>query len=469
MAFKLYNTIAREKQVFEPSGSKVLIYACGPTAYNFAHVGNLRTYVFEDVLRRYLKYSGFAIRQAMNVTDVDDKTIRDSQKEGIPLKQFTAKYEKAFREDRKTLNMEEPEVWCRATEHVSEMVALIKTLSDKGFAYKSGDGSTYFSISKFKNYGRLSRVSLEGLKAGARVNQDEYEKEQLSDFVLWKAWDEKDGDVFWETELGKGRPGWHIECSAMALAHLGKTLDIHAGAVDLIFPHHENEIAQSEAATGKPFSRFWVHGEHLMVDGKKMAKRFKNFFTLRDLVAKGFKPAGIRYFLLSSHYRQQLNLTFDALHAAENTVSRLFNFRRRLQEWTGGKHNDFAKALCEKALEEFTEAMDDDLNTPMALAAVFALESEVNKLMEEQTLDEKEAALVLKTLEKIDSVLGLFAFAEQVKLALPEKEIEKLVAEREAAKAAKDYETADKIRADLKKNGIILEDTPSGPKWRPVV
>jgi len=287
--------------------------------------------------------------------------------------------------------------------------------------------------------------------------------------VLWKAWDEKDGDVFWETELGKGRPGWHIECSAMALAHLGKTLDIHAGAVDLIFPHHENEIAQSEAATGKPFSRFWVHGEHLMVDGKKMAKRFKNFFTLHDLLAKGFKPAGIRYFLLSSHYRQQLNLTFDALHAAENTVARLFNFRRRLQEWTGGKHNDFAKTLCEKALEEFGNAMDDDLNTPMALAAVFGLENEVNKLMEEQALDEKEAALVLKTLEKIDSVLGLFAFAEQVKLALPEKEIEKLVAEREAAKAAKDYKTADKIRADLKKKGIILEDTPSGPKWRPAV
>jgi len=469
MVFKLYNTLSRQKEVFEPAGSRVLMYTCGITAYNYAHVGNLRTYVFEDVLRRYLKYKGFAVKQAMNLTDVDDKTIRDSQKQGIPLKEFTAKYEKAFLEDRKTLNMEEPEVWCRATEHVPEMIALIKTLLDKGFAYKSGDGSTYFSISKFKDYGKLSKVSLEGLKAGARVCQDEYEKEQACDFVLWKAWDEKDGDVYWETELGKGRPGWHVECSAMALAHLGETLDVHAGAVDLIFPHHENEIAQSEAATGKPFARFWVHGEHLMVNGKKMAKRFNNFYTLRDLLAKGFKPAAIRYFLLSSHYRQQLNLTFEALHAAENTVSRLLNFKRRLEEWSDGRHNAFAQALCEKALKEFEEAMDDDLNTPTALAAVFELEKEVNKLMEEQALDEKEAALVLKTLEKIDSVLGLFSFAEKAKPALPQEEIERLLREREAAKTAKDYKTADKIRADLKKKGIVVEDTPSGPKWRPLV
>ncbi|MEW5954955.1 MAG: cysteine--tRNA ligase [Candidatus Micrarchaeota archaeon] len=469
MVFKLYNTLTRQKEAFEPAGGRVLIYTCGITAYNYAHIGNLRTYVFEDVLRRYLKYKGFAVKQAMNLTDVDDKTIRDSQQQGVPLNQFTAKYEKAFKEDRKTLNMEEPEVWCRATEHVSEMVALVKTLRSKGFAYESADGSIYFSVSKFKDYGKLSKVSLEGLRPGARVSQDEYEKENVSDFVLWKAWDEEDGDVYWQTELGKGRPGWHLECSAMALAHLGTTLDIHAGAVDLIFPHHENEIAQSEAATGKPFARFWMHGEHLLVDGKKMAKRFHNFFTLRDLLAKGFKPAAIRYFLLSSHYRQPLNLTFDALHAAENTVSRLFNFRRRLQEWTGGVHNDFAQTLCDKALKEFEEAMDDDLNTPLALAALFELENEVNKLLENETLDEKEAEVVLKTLDKIDLVLGLFAFAEQVKLALSEKEIERLVGEREAARARKDFKTSDRIRADLRKKGVILEDTPAGPKWRPAV
>ncbi|HII38639.1 TPA: cysteine--tRNA ligase [Candidatus Micrarchaeota archaeon] len=478
MALKLYNTLAREKQVFEPLGKKVLFYACGPTVYNYAHIGNLRTYVFEDVLRRYLVYKGFAVKQAMNLTDVDDKTIRDSQKQGVPLKDFTKKYEAAFLEDRKTLNMQEPEVWCRATEHVNEMVALVKTLEQNGFAYKSGDGSTYFSIAKFKKYGRLSNVSLDGLKSGARVAQDEYEKGSVSDFVLWKAWDEKDGNVFWETELGKGRPGWHLECSAMAMKHLGTTIDLHAGGTDLVFPHHENEIAQSEAATGKPFARFWTHAEHLMSDGRKMSKKLDNFYTLRDLLAKGFKPAGIRYFLLSSHYRQQQNLTMEALHAAENTATGLFEFKRRLEEIREGNYTrpkgaerplrdtGYAEGLCNEFLKQFEKVMDDDLNTPMALAALFEFETNVNKLVSEKTLDEARAQLVLETLERVDSVLGLFALEERAKLALPEEKIRQMATEREAAKKAKDYAKADSIRAELKNKGIILEDTPNGPKWR---
>lgn len=467
MALQLYNTLTRKKEEFKPlKGNEARIYACGPTVYNFAHIGNLKTYVFEDVFNRYLLFKGFKTKLVMNLTDVDDKTIRDSKKEGLPLKEFTDRYIAAYLEDRKTLNLLEPAKWCRATEYIAQMVALVKTLLAKGFAYKSEDGSIYFSIKKFKEYGKLAHLSLKGLKAGARVSQDEYEKDQASDFVLWKAWDENDGDVFWETDLGKGRPGWHIECSAMSTKELGETFDVHCGAVDLIFPHHENEIAQSEAATGKPFARFWIHGEHLMVDGKKMSKRFHNFYTLRDLIAKGFKPYGLRYFLLASHYRMQQNLTFEAIEAAQNTVEGFYNFVRRLREYANGTPSTEAETTIARALTLFEEAMDDDLNTPQALAALFEMQRALNRLIEEKAISKANATSALKAIEKMDSVLGLLALEQQAKLALPKKEIEALVAKREQAKAAKDYKTADQVRAQLKEKGIILEDTPTGPKWR---
>ncbi|MGC8851209.1 MAG: cysteine--tRNA ligase [Candidatus Micrarchaeia archaeon] len=467
MAFKIYNTMSRAKEEFHPLEKGVVkMYACGPTVYNFAHIGNLKTYVFEDVLRRYLEFKGFKVMQAMNLTDVDDKTIRDSRKKGIPLREFTDEYIKAYFEDRRTLNLEEPEVWCRATDYIPEMVALVKKLLDKGFAYKSEDESIYFSIKKFPSYGKLSRVSIKGLKAGARVRTDEYEKENVSDFVLWKAWDEEDGDVFWETELGKGRPGWHLECSAMSLKELGESFDIHCGAIDLIFPHHENEIAQSEAATGKPFARYWVHGAHLMVDGKKMAKRFNNFYTLRDLLAKGFKPAGIRYFLLSSHYRMPQNLTFEALQGSQKTVEGIFNFVNRLREYEGGTESREASAAVERMKNEFEQAMDDDLNAPQALAAFFEMQRALNKLMEEKAMSKQDADNALQAINRIDSVLGLLRFMEPATPPIPREEIDELIAKREEAKARKDYKTADAVRARLNKLGVIVEDTSSGPKWR---
>ncbi len=344
---KLFNTLTKLKEEFVPVDPKLVrLYTCGPTVYNFAHIGNFRTYVFEDLLRRWLKYRGFKVKQVMNLTDVDDKIIRDSQAQKISLKEFTTKYAKAFFEDWKALNLEKVEVYPNATDHITEMVAMIKVLLDKGLAYKTDDG-IYFSISKFKSYGELAHLDQKQLKAGAsgRVLKDEYEKENLADFALWKFWDKKDGDVFWETELGKGRPGWHIECSAMSAKHLTdafknskfmpekfKTLDIHTGGVDNLFPHHQNEVAQTEGCVSVPFVKYWLHSEHLLVDGRKMAKSFKNFYTVRDILNKGYHPIALRYLLLSAHYRQKLNFTFDALEASSVAVQRLKDFVKRLHE-----------------------------------------------------------------------------------------------------------------------------------------
>jgi len=464
---RFYNTLTRKKEEFKPLEKGVVrIYTCGPTVYDYAHIGNFRTYVFQDLLRRWLEYRGYKVIQVMNITDVDDKTIRGARREGISLKEYTERYTKAFFEDIKTLNIEKAEYYPKATEHIKEMVELIKKLLEKGYAYKAEDGSTYYDISKFKEYGKLSKIKIEELKPGARVKADQYAKEEARDFALWKAWDEEDGDVYWETELGKGRPGWHIECSAMALKYLGETIDIHSGGVDLIFPHHENEIAQSEAVTGKPFARFWLHSEHLMVEGRKMAKSLGNFYTLRDLLKMGYSPKAIRFLLLSTHYRQQLNFTFEALKAAEKTVERLQIFMERLKEANGTGCGKQIEKLMEKVKEEFETALDDDLDINTALASLFEFIREVNKLIDENKLSKQEARMVRELMLKFDKVLGVIG-EEEKEEELP-KEIMELIRKREEARKRKEWETADQIREKLREMGIIIEDTPTGTKWRRV-
>ncbi|MEM0216491.1 MAG: cysteine--tRNA ligase [Candidatus Bathyarchaeia archaeon] len=461
----LFNTLTRKKEKFIPiEPGKVKMYTCGPTVYDYAHIGNFRTFVFQDLLRRWLEYRGYKVIQVMNLTDVDDKTIKGARAHGVSLKEYTDFYIKAFFDDLEALRIEKAEYYPRATEHIPEMVSLIKKLMEKGYAYRGEDGSIYYDISKFKEYGKLSKIELSKLKPGARVKVDEYGKEEARDFALWKAWDEEDGDVFWDTEVGKGRPGWHIECSAMAMKYLGETLDIHSGGVDLIFPHHENEIAQSEAATGKPFAHYWLHSEHLLVDGKRMSKSLGNYYTLRDLMAMGYDPIAIRFLLLSTHYRQQLNFTFEGLEAAKNAVERLRNFARRLLEADGEPSGGKIRQLTENLKKRFEEAMDDDLNINEALAALFEFTREVNRLMDENKVSREEAREAYELLVSLDKVLGIIG---EVKVgdSLP-KEAEELIRKREEARKAKDWETADKIREQLKLMGVIIEDTPHGVKWR---
>jgi cysteinyl-tRNA synthetase len=467
MVLRFFNTLTQRKEEFVPlEQGKVRMYTCGPTVYDFAHIGNFRTYVFQDVLRRWLEYRGYKIIQVMNLTDVDDKTIRDSKKEGIPLGEFTEKYTKAFFDDIAKLNIERAEVYPRATEHIPEMVELIKRLIQKGFAYKS-EGSIYFDTTKFREYGKLSKVKIEDLKTSARVKVDSYARGEARDFALWKGWDEDDGDVFWETELGKGRPGWHIECSAMSMKYLGETLDIHSGGVDLIFPHHENEIAQSEAATGKKFANYWLHSEFLMVNGKKMSKSLKNFYTLRDILERGYDPRAIRYVLLSTHYRRPLNFTFEELEAAERTLERLTDFLKRLEPTRGKVDGDQkVSQLVKEARERFEEAMDDDLDINTALAAVFDFIREMNRLMAEATISEKGIQEARDLVTRLDKVLGVLAPSEQAG-ELSEEE-EKLIQARETARKNRDWGTADQIRSELRKRGLEIEDTPQGLRWRRV-
>jgi cysteinyl-tRNA synthetase len=465
---RLFNTISRKKERFiSLENGKVKLYTCGPTVYDFAHIGNFRTYVFQDLLRRWLEYRGYKVTQVMNITDVDDKIIAGINREKAPLNEYTARYEKAFFEDLEALNIEKAEYYPRATEHIPDMVALIQKLMEKGYAYKGEDGSIYYNISRFKEYGKLSKIKTGQLKPGARVKADHYGKESPYDFALWKAWDEADGEIFWETSLGKGRPGWHIECSAMAMKYLGETLDIHSGGVDLIFPHHENEIAQSEAVTGKPFARYWLHSEHLKVEGQRMAKSLGNFYTLRDLTAKGYSPLAVRFLLLSTHYRQQLNFTFQALKAAENAVERLLNFMERLSEADGAGTSGLLKNLMQKTQIRFEKYMEDDLNITEALAVLFNFVREVNKLMDENKVSRSEAEEVRQLMYKLDKVLGIIEKAEKLfkKEELP-KELQELIQKREKARKAKDWKTADEIRERLRKMGIILEDTPLGVKWK---
>jgi len=462
MALKFKNTFTRSKEEFQPiEPGKVRMYTCGPTVYNFAHIGNFRTYTFEDLLRRYLKYKGYDVFQVMNLTDIDDKTIRDSQAEGISLKEFTDRYTKAFFEDLDTLGIERAEVYPAATDHISEMVDIIKKLVEQGNAYEI-DGSYYYKISSFPDYGKLAHLDLDGLKAGARVASDEYEKDSVSDFALWKAWDKADGDVYWETELGKGRPGWHIECSAMSMKYLGESFDIHTGGVDNMFPHHENEIAQSEGASGKKFVNFWLHSEHLLVEGTKMSKRFNNYYTLRDILDKEYSPVAVRYILMATHYRQQLNFTFDGLVSARNGLERYNDFYDNLKDYEGGTSSGEAEEIITKMLKGFEEALDDDLNISPALGEVFDFIRDINRLKAEDRLSRKERDRAMIALERVDTVLG-FLVREESAIS---GEIEALIQERALAKKSRDFETADKIRNKLSDMGIILEDGSAGTKWK---
>ncbi|KPL01992.1 MAG: cysteinyl-tRNA synthetase [candidate division Zixibacteria bacterium SM23_73_2] len=460
MALRFFNTLTREKEEFAPIvPGKVGMYTCGPTIYDYAHIGNFRTYMFEDLLRRYLEYKGFKVTQVMNITDVDDKTIAGSRAKKISISEYTKEFKDAFFEDLDALNIERAEFYPEATTHIKEMVDLVKKLLDKGFAYRS-NGDIYFKLSSFKDYGKLSKMRLENLKVGARVASDEYEKEEASDFALWKGWDQKDGDVFWETEIGKGRPGWHIECSAMSMKYLGEHFDIHTGGIDNMFPHHENEIAQSESATGKKFVNYWLHSLHLIVEGKKMSKSLGNIYTLRDILEKGYNPKMVRYVLLSTHYRQQLNFTFQGLEAAKNAIQRLFDFLDNLKTVKGEKDNPEVFNLLQKAKSKFEDALNDDLNISEGLGVIFDLVRDVNKLIDDEKISKSDALKVEKQMRSFDKVLGVL---EKEKLVLDEK-LKELVEQREQARKEKDWDKADKIRLEIEKLGMTIEDTPEGPK-----
>jgi len=459
-SLRFTNTLTRRVEMFEPlSPPEVRMYTCGPTVYDFAHIGNFRAYLFEDLLRRYLKYRGYSVTQVMNLTDVDDKTIRGSSATGVPLDEWTRRFKDAFFEDIDTLNVERAEVYPTATEHVDDMVELIRRLQAAGHTY-TADGSIYFRISTFPDYGKLAHIDVDQLSAGAssRVDADEYEKEDVRDFALWKAWSEEDGDVWWDTELGRGRPGWHIECSAMSMRYLGDTLDIHTGGVDNIFPHHENEIAQSEAATGKPFVRYWLHCAHLLVDNRKMSKSLGNFYTLRDLFERGYEPMAVRYALISTHYRQQCNFTFDGLEAAGHAVARLRELRLRLSECRGD--GDDPAVLIGDARARFVEAMDDDLNISAALGALFDFVREMNRRIDSGQVGTDGSKEALKFLAEIDTVLGVMGD----KTADVPPEIIELVEQREAARRDKDFTLADQLRDQIAEAGYTVEDTPDGPR-----
>ncbi|MBI2101707.1 cysteine--tRNA ligase [Candidatus Woesearchaeota archaeon] len=463
MPLKLYNTLTRKKEVFKPIKNKAVhLYSCGPTVYDYAHIGNFRAYVCSDILKRYLKYKGFKVKHVMNITDVDDKTIKGANQQGISLKEYTKKFEEAFLNDIGALNIDKAEIFPKATEHIKDMVVIVKKLLKNNVAYKSDDGSIYYDISKFKNYGKLSHAKIKSLKEGARVRQDSYEKEEAHDFALWKAYDKEDGNIFWNTEVGKGRPGWHIECSAMSMKYLGSHFDIHAGGVDLVFPHHENEIAQSEAFTGKKFVNYWFHNEHLLVGGHKMSKSLGNFYTLRDLLQKGYNPKAIRYLLLSVHYRQQLNFTEEAVKAAENSIRRLEDFMIKLKELKSDIKNENIEKLIKKTKKEFEKEMDDDLNISNALAHVFEFVKEINTLMMEGKIGKGDAKKIMSFVGVFDKVLGVLEKKEE-KLST---ELKKLIDEREKARKEKNYEKADRIRQQLSEKGIILEDTRDGVRWK---
>ena len=463
---KLYNTESKQKEEIVPlEKGTVSLYTCGPTVYNFAHIGNFRTYVFEDLLRRSLKYLGFAVNHVMNITDVDDKTIAGAIHENIGLEEFTKPYTDAFFDDLDALNIERAEHYPKATEYFPKMISIIETLMEKGIAYKGSDGSIYYSIKKFPKYGRLSHLKLDELKVGAsdRANMDEYDKENASDFVLWKAYDAKrDGFIFWESPFGNGRPGWHIECSAMAMSILGETIDIHVGGVDNIFPHHENEIAQSEGCTGKTFVNHWLHAEHLLVDNKKMSKSLGNFFTLRDLLEKGYSGKEVRLMLLSAHYRTQLNFTLGGLDAARKTLKRLSDFIDRMEKVEG--EGTGASEALETAQKTFSEALADDLNISVALASLFEMVRAVNQLCDEGLVGKEGAQAVLAQLKDFDSVLGIIPL-ERKDLEIPAELLEALK-KREEARLAKDWALADEQRDLITASGYIIEDTPSGPRLK---
>lgn len=458
----IYNTLTRNLDEFQPmEAGKVKMYACGPTVHDYAHIGNFRTFIFVDLLRRYLKFKGYAVEHVMNITDIDDKTIRKSNERAVSLKEYTEEYTRYFLEDLYRLGAEKPEHIVAATDHIPEMVELIERLEANHHTYLS-EGSVYFRIASLESYGKLSGAKLQGNISGARVDVDEYDKEDARDFVLWKA--AKEGEPSWPTRYGRGRPGWHLECSAMSMRYLGETFDIHCGGVDLIFPHHENEIAQSEGATGKQFVRYWIHCEHLLVEGQKMSKSLGNFYTLRDLLAMGFSAQAIRYLLISVPYRKQLNFTLENLRAVENRIKRLHDFQRRLYEAKTIEVTDMALAdAIASTRRDFEAALDNDLNSSAAMAVVSDFETTLNRALAENTLPADCKQKAIEVLRAFDSVLGIFG---EVCEEVLDEQVQQLIDERTAAKAVKNYARADEIRKYLSERGIILEDTKTGVRWR---
>ena len=461
MPIRFFNTLTRQIEDFSPREPGVVrLYTCGPTVYNFAHIGNFRAYIFEDLLQRHLEFRGYRVDRAMNLTDVDDKTIRGCRAAGLPLADFTAPFKKAFFDDLDTLRIKRANHFPEATEavHIERMISMISTLAEKGHAYRAEDGSVYFRIRSFQDYGKLAHFNLEDLRDGVRVSNDEYGKENVGDFALWKAWDEADGDVGWESPWGRGRPGWHIECSAMATGILGPELDIHCGGEDNIFPHHEAEIAQSECCTGKTFVRLWMHCRHLQVEGSKMAKSAGNFFTLRDLMEKGWTGREVRYALISVKYREPLNFTFEGLAAARSALQRLDEWTARLRENAGQETSESPV----EGLEAFGEALDDDLNISAALASVFEAIRLTNRKMDESALSAAEARSLLTWLDRVNSILALEAETEKI----PES-VQALLTRRAEARASKEWKLSDTLRDEILALGWMVKDTKDGQKLSP--
>jgi cysteinyl-tRNA synthetase len=470
MALKLFNTLSRSVQEFsplDPAGKRVGMYCCGPTVYDFAHIGNWRTFVFSDLVRRYLEFKGYAVTHVMNITDIEDKIIKRVRETKTSLREFTSKYEAAFLEDLKSLNCRLPHQMPRATEHIAGIISLIEKLIERGIAYKASDGSVYFSIEKYRgcgcNYGQLVKLNFDEMRVGERVKSDEYAKESLADFALWKARVPDDGDVFWPSPFGEGRPGWHIECSAMSMNLLGSSFDLHLGGEDLMFPHHEDEIAQSEGATGKPFVKHWMHGAHLLVEGKKMSKSLGNFFTLRDLVAKGFTGREVRYLLLTAHYRETFNFTLEGLQGARTALARIDECLGKLHELASA--SPIAPSMP-SVLGQFEKTMDDNLNVSAAWGTIFEWIRETNKQLATNQISPEDAAVLITAWQKMNSVLGLHTKHEIELGDKLDESLQKFLEERQAARKAKDFKRSDVIRDELKAKGWLIEDTPKGPKLK---
>jgi cysteinyl-tRNA synthetase len=492
MALRLYNTMSSKVEEFQPLRNReVRLYACGPTVYDYGHIGNFRTFIAVDMLQRFLRQSGYSVRYVMNVTDVDDKIIRNAARDGVSVQQYTAKYEKAFLEDSAMIGIEQPHL-VRATEHIAEMADFVAKLAERNIAYRADDGSFYFRIAAFPRYGKLSKKDFGGMLDGARVDVDEYDKDSARDFALWKA--PKPGEAFWDTSIGPGRPGWHLECSVMSMEELGESFDLHAGGEDLVFPHHENEIAQSESLTGKTFARFWFHVRFLLVEGEKMSKSLGNFYTLRDLVLKGHKPSSIRYLLTSVPYRNQLNFTFDGLRQAAVSVDRLRNFRQRLTsgDFPSGSNPEM-QSLAKETVDRMKAALEDDLNTAQAQAAIFEMVRRVNSVLDSGQIKKDDIAPLLAALGKFDEIFAVINDDDGPKMkqvfdwassegrekdisaelreavqsgGLSDADIEKKIAEMEAARRGRNFKVSDALRAELTAAGVVIENTKDGARWR---
>ena len=457
----VFNSLSRNVEQLRPlSGNEVRLYTCGPTVYNFAHIGNFRAYAFEDILRRVIQFNGMTVKHVMNLTDVDDKTIRGANTAGVPLTEYTKTYKDAFFADLGKLNILLAHVYPAATDHIPEMIALVESLIEKGVAYKSDDGSVYFNVRAFPGYGKLAHIDFDNQRTGQRCAADEYDKENVGDFALWKAWEPSDGPVGWDSPWGRGRPGWHIECSAMSMKYLGETFDLHTGGIDNLFPHHENEIAQAEASTGKPFVNTWMHCAHLKVNGEKMSKSAGNFFTLRDLLDKGFTGREIRYVLINAHYRQGLNFAFSALDDARKSLSRFDGCVERLSAAAGNASSGECPQFAGKALEDFTLAVNDDLNIPRAFASLFELVRATNSFIAANP-GASAAAAVLTVFKRMDEVLGIVFFGRGDAVEIP-PEITALLEARAAARSAKNWAESDRLRDEMALKGWVVKDSRDG-------